>query len=56
MAVAVAGTRFGLVNMGPTALRATATEQALAFGRAIAEGAPTRRRTAEGPPPAGGTW
>ena len=31
--------RVGLVNMGPTALRATATEEALARGASIAEAA-----------------
>jgi carbon-monoxide dehydrogenase medium subunit len=37
--VAVVDGRVGLVNMGPTALRATATEQALASGASIADAA-----------------
>ncbi|WP_219417204.1 FAD binding domain-containing protein [Pseudonocardia nigra] len=46
--VAVSGTGIALVNMGPTPLRATAVEQALAGGASIAEAA---GRAAEGTQP-----
>ena len=39
VAVAVVDGRVGLVNMGPTPLRASATEAALAGGASIAEAA-----------------
>lgn len=39
VAVAVVDGRVGMVNMGSTALRATATEQALTAGKSIAEAA-----------------
>ena len=57
--------RIGLVNMGSTALRATATEQALVGQEATADGvraacdqaprAPTRRRTSTATPTTVGT-
>ncbi|HYH29599.1 MAG TPA: xanthine dehydrogenase family protein subunit M, partial [Pseudonocardia sp.] len=37
--VAVSGTGIGLINMGPTPLRATAVERALAAGASPAEAA-----------------
>ncbi|WP_224387062.1 xanthine dehydrogenase family protein subunit M [Pseudonocardia sp. ICBG1293] len=49
VAVAVSDDRIGLVNMGSTALRASATEQALRAGKSIAEAAALAAEGAEPP-------
>jgi aerobic carbon-monoxide dehydrogenase medium subunit len=53
--VAVVDGRVGLVNMGQTALRATATEQALAGGASIAEAAALADRDTDPPEDLAGT-
>ncbi|MFP5069579.1 FAD binding domain-containing protein [Pseudonocardia nantongensis] len=53
--VAISDDRIGLVNMGSTALRATATEQALADGRTIAEAAALAAEGTEPPSDSHGT-
>ena len=55
VAVAVSGDRVGLVNMGSTALRARATEQALKDGRSIAEAAALAAEGTEPPSDTHGT-
>lgn len=55
VAVAVSGDRVGLVNMGSTALRATATEQALADGGTVAEAAALAAEGTEPPSDTHGT-
>lgn len=53
--VAVSGHRVGLVNMGSTSLRATATEEALRAGRPIAEAAALAAQGTEPPSDSHGT-
>lgn len=53
--VAVVDGRVGLVNMGSTALRATATEQALRAGKSIAEAAALADEGTEPPADTSGT-
>lgn len=55
VAVAVSDDRIGLVNMGSTALRAAATEQALRDGRPIAEAAALAAQGTEPPSDTHGT-
>ncbi len=55
VAVAVVNNKVGLVNMGQTALRATATEQALADGKSIAEAAALAAEGTEPPSDGQGT-
>ncbi|TCK20096.1 FAD binding domain-containing protein [Pseudonocardia endophytica] len=55
VAVAVVGNKVGLVNMGQTALRATATERALADGHSIAEAAALAAEGTEPPSDSQGT-
>ncbi|OLL74528.1 Carbon monoxide dehydrogenase medium chain [Pseudonocardia sp. Ae168_Ps1] len=55
VAVAVSGDRIGLVNMGSTSLRATATEQALKDGKPIAEAAALAAEGTEPPSDTHGT-
>lgn len=55
VAVAVVGDRVGLVNMGQTALRATATERALAEGASIADAAALAADGTEPPSDSQGT-
>ena len=55
VAVAVSGDRIGLVNMGSTSLRASATEQALRDGRSIAEAAALAAEGTEPPSDSQGT-
>ena len=55
VAVAVVDGRVGLVNMGPTPLRASATEAALAGGASIAEAAALADEGTDPPADSAGT-